>query len=254
MNRKIALIGAGGYLGLLIARNFTSANIEVIKYSHSLQDSMDETSRIFTIESPYLPTSPDFTDIVYLSWSTNRSKRSQIDSCRAAIFVSDWAASHNVSVLFISSMAATLRNPRSYYGKYKKLAEFRLKERNQQVIRLGTVIPPSGYAGSALISLKNTNFLAKKFLKNVSPIYIPVITEDRMWLTISEFVLKQNESRIRDAYDRWDTLQSILNISTGQIPFRKFRLIAWLLPIQKRDRMMTLIDMNELGTRNSYNK
>jgi hypothetical protein len=105
-----------------------------------------------------------------------------------------------------------------------------------------------------LISLKNTNFLAKKFLKNVSPIYIPVITEDRMWLTISEFVLKQNESRIRDAYDRWDTLQSILNISTGQIPFRKFRLIAWLLPIQKRDRMMTLIDMNELGTRNSYNK
>jgi hypothetical protein len=253
INRKIALIGAGGYIGLLVARSLARANIEVIKYSHSPQDPMGETSRIFSIESPYLPTSPDFTDIVYLSWSTNRSKRSQIDSWRAALFVSDWAASHNVSVIFISSMAATLNNPKSYYGKYKKLAELRFNERNHQVIRLGTVIPPSGYAGSALISLENTSFLAKQLLKNFRPIYIPVITEERAALTISESILKQNGAQIREAYDRWDSLQSILDIFTGPIPFRRFRLVAWLLPIQKRDRVMTLIDMNELRARNPCN-
>ena len=243
---RVAIIGASGFLGSELSRAFLEHNVEVIRYSHESSESIGEEFRIFRIENPLLPSRPDFSHVIYLSWSLNRSIKSQLESSSAAEYVSKWAQKHNVHVIFVSSMAAAVLKPRSNYGHYKKLAEKIFLMNKQEVIRLGTILPDSDFKGSALNSLTTLSPIAKLSLRLIEPVWLPTIRSKQSTDLILSYVLGSLNSKKYNNYTSFTTLQNLLKISSGVFSSKILRFFKVLLPISIRDRMTTLLDLSDL--------
>jgi hypothetical protein len=243
---RVAIIGARGYLGRELCRAFLDNNVEVLRYSHESRDSIGEAFRIFRIENPILSSRPDFSHVIYLSWSLNRSIKSQLESYSAAEYVSKWAQIHKIQVIFVSSMAAAVLKPHSNYGYYKKLAEKTFLMNKQEVIRLGTILPDTDFSGSALNSLTNLPPISKLFLKLIEPVWLPTISSKQSTDLILSYVFGNLSSKKYNNYTNFTTLQNLLKISSGIFSLKILRFFKVLLPVHIRDRMITLLDLSDL--------
>jgi len=249
---KVAIFGANGYLGRALSMYLNHNDVETISFSHSKENSSTSTTQQFTLDNPQLPQEADFTHLIYLSWSTQRDEKSQKNSSLAAKKVAQWAGAHEVSPIFISSMAAYPNAPRSNYGKEKRKAEGYFLQENGKVIRPGTIHALNGDGGSATSGLSKVMRIGKYPLQLLQPIRFPAIGELEI-LQVIYGSLNDTEgvkNQILNSYSRIDTIQGLYKIKAGFIPIKFLHSLSIIFPAKIKDRIATLLDLSELDLSN----
>lgn len=235
------VIGSNGWLGYSITGAMKNAGIKHVKLSHQ---KTGPKHSLFEIARPMIEESNYFSHAIYLSWSTNRTLDFQEKSYLAARYAADWAARNNVRIIFISSMSAGVETPRSNYGHFKKLAEQHYLNLGFEVVRPGTVIADKEFVGSALAQLQNVSRLEKFVLTLLKPVSLPVIHINVFVETLIKTIMGVPSLEPQNLIQKTTTLQSMLDLRSGWIPFSWIQILLPLLSISSRDKLQTLIDLN----------
>ena len=203
-----------------------------------------EESFLFEIEKPFISDSSDFTHAIYLSWSRDRRFVSQSNSLIAAKYAADWAKRNGVQIVFISSMSASVSSPVSNYGRFKREAEDYYLCQGYSVVRPGTVYSKDNLGGSALLELGKLPMAIKRGLGFFEPVWLPVISDVHFCQYFSTNFPDFHSQHAVNLYETHMSIQSLLNQNHGFISVKVLKLIAPLLPINFRDRLQTIIDLN----------
>jgi dTDP-4-dehydrorhamnose reductase len=235
------IIGSNGFLGSSIVNAMNDTDMKFSELSHQYNE---DSGLIFEIETPFIQNSSVFTHAIYLSWSTSRSAYFQKKSYLAAKYAADWAARNQVRIIFVSSMSASVSTPRSNYGRFKKFAEEYYLSLGFEIIRPGTVVSKDNLAGSALSHLEKLSKFGKMVLANIKPILLPITTIEAFTDSLFRKLMEPMSIQVEELIQETKELQSMLNLRSGPIAIKHFQRLFPLIPINIRDRLQTLIDLN----------
>jgi hypothetical protein len=240
-NINCLLIGSNGFLGSSLAIELTNTHVNYSELSHQ---NLKIPNAFFEITSPLIQDSTYFTHAIYLSWSTNRSVDFQEKSFFAAKYAADWAVRNGVRIIFVSSMSASMPFPQSNYGRFKKLAEDYFLSLGFEVVRPGTVLSKNDFAGGALSHLGNLSKLGRIVLAKIQPLSVPCISIEAFVDRLSRKIVEPKRIQIDELVENSQDLQSMLNLNSGSIPIKHLEKLIPLIPINVRDKLQTLIDLN----------
>jgi len=241
---KVGIIGARGFLGKSISKRFTENDMPFLIFTHQPISQHLKSDHMFDVLTPYLDEINEISHIIYCAWKPDRRRKIQKQNYLAARYVSRWCLDRNISCLFISSLSAIPEKPKSNYGFWKKKAETEFLLRNQSIVRPGTIIPVGSSTGSSLDELFALRFFAKNVISILKPALIPVISESVVVDYVMNWLNGSTHVNI-DLVTEVSSIQSLLNIKAGKIPFRILKVILFLIPINIKDRIKVIIDLQE---------
>ncbi len=244
---NVAIVGSKSQLGVLLVSACETQKISVTQFTHRDLSISNSSFHAFKINSPQLPSNPNFSHLLYLAWAPQRNAAAQRNSYFAAKYVSEWADLQGVRVVFVSSLAALPQHPSSNYGRYKKKAEFIFLKAGHHVIRPGTIITNQTEKGSALSTLNRLGCIARLLCRNIKPINVPITLESLFTSNALSLLQSKEKSIIQNSLSGITTLQDSLGISSGPVPLVWVRCVHWFLPSRIGDRFKTLFDMRNIA-------
>ena len=251
MSEPIVLItGASGFLGRGLSRAVEARNFKSVLLS-SNKDFLKSSpgSIAFHIGDTTFPDLvPSPTHCVHLAWAIDRGRKAQEMSYESTLDLARQCAEQGIKMIFVSSMSAAPKRPRSNYGKYKRMCEGQIQSMGHSVVRLGTVLATEEQGGSAINQLLELPRLAKMLIGLLKPITLPITRQE----TFNEFIVDQwianPHSDLYTVIDSVQTLQSLLGTKAGKLPLFILGVGSQVLPEKIGDRVKTLIDLQSLGT------
>jgi hypothetical protein len=242
-NSKVLLvIGSRSPLAQTLMLELDKAGLRHLGFS-----SASGAKNFFSIEEPKLPEELQATHLVIFSWSPSRNHKKQNESFRATQKLSKWAAERDISVLFISSVAAKPIHPTSNYGYFKKKSEECVLHAGQSFLRIGTVVGADksiGAAADKFLSfpkiLRNVLGFLEEFPLPISR--LPEITD----FVITKWIPSVSPLGSVELISYWSTLQENFNIDSKSCRISISAKIANFFPIQISDRIRVLLDIKNL--------
>lgn len=169
---KVAVTGASGYIGELLVENL-KLNYEVIRYGRG------STEREFNMKTLSFTSFDDIDIVIHCAWNYDSEKsdiqeNSNVLGLRAIL--DSIKNSDKSSMIFLSSVSAT-DNPKSQYGKIKKICEDLIIDSNRGVsLRLGLVTSQKqgGFVGRILNLVNQNKYLILPISKNIKVRETPI--------------------------------------------------------------------------------
>lgn len=109
----------------------------------------------------------------------------------------------------------------------------------------GTVLSKEKSAGAALMHLQNVSRFGRIVMASFKPILLPVIYVDVFTNTLLQTIINDSSTKPWNLVDEIVTVQSILDLKTGCISIKWIQILLPFVPINVRDRLQTLIDLNQ---------
>jgi hypothetical protein len=244
-NDCIAIFGSNSYSARLLVDNLKLKHAKLKLFTSSTPQLDEiEITRKYSFNSPFnINELQDVSKVIYFSWSTSRDKNAQLISMERANQISNFCKTLNIPAILISTLSSSKENPRSNYGKFKKMSEDAFLEDGNSVVRFGTIFERNVIGGSALSSIPRFGIF-KNILGGILPgIVLPITSVDSFlsyFSTSEEFRGGKIEEIVDSKVNLWNMSPVNSEIKPLRIPVG----LVKLMPINLADRLKTLMDIN----------